>query len=259
METKNIVIIAILVIVICILVGLMFTMMTKTAEYDRIEITSNGTTIELPSQAEYMGDTNGIRFWNWSGGEIVSYNSQEGGNGSELSGAFGFYAIKELVRAGDSQSIDGFTVYKLNSNQISDNLKLDIDGEYYCIHFTNETTHDNIMICCKDKDVLLHIAKSIEFKTPSGNNAPSKSTAHQSNSISYSNNDKSNDNDDEKKFTQQDLDRARNEGYRSGYDDSFYDSYSESNVETTTDDSSSSSSSSSRSSSSSSNVETTRG
>ena len=72
-----------------------------------------------------------------------------------------------------------------------------------------------------------------------------------------------NDNDDNKKFTQEDMNRAREDGYWNGYSDSYQDQYQysdDSSVETTTDDSSSSSSSSSsRSSSSSSNVETTRG
>ena len=71
-----------------------------------------------------------------------------------------------------------------------------------------------------------------------------------------------NDNDDNKKFTQEDMNRAREDGYWNGYSDSYQDQYQysdDSSVETTTDSSSSSSSSSSRSSSSSSNVETTRG
>ncbi len=165
METKNIIIIGILLVIICLLAGAIFGTLTNSVNYERIEIVPNGTSIEIPTNdAKYLGDKEGVKFWNWSNGALITYNSQEGSNAVELSGALGFYAIKELVRSGNSENIDGFTVYQLNGQQLS-NSNVSVNGDvFYCIHLINETTHDNIVICCKDKDVALHMAKSIQYK-----------------------------------------------------------------------------------------------
>lgn len=166
MEKKNIIIIGILIVIICILIGAIFVTLTNSVNYERIEIVPNGTSIEIPTnQAQYIGDTEGIKFWNWSNGALITYNSQEGSNTNELSGALGFYAIKELIKTGNSENIDGFTIYKLDGNKLSHNIKTNTNGEFYCIHLVNDTTHDNIIICCKDKNIAIHIAKSIQYKT----------------------------------------------------------------------------------------------
>ena len=177
METKNIIIIGVLLVIICIFVGAIFGTLTNSVNYERIEIVPNGTSIEIPTNdAKYLGDQNGVRFWNWNNGALVTYNSQEGSNANELSGALGFYAIKELVRNGNSENIDGIDVYQLNGDQLS-NLNVTVNGDvFYCIHLVNDTTHDNIVICCKDKDVALHMAKSIEYKISNSTNGSSNNS-----------------------------------------------------------------------------------
>lgn len=179
METKQLIIIGVLVVIICVLVGALFGTLTNSVNYERIEIVPNGTSIEVPTNdAKYLGDKEGVKFWNWSNGALVTYNSQEGSNAFELSGALGFFAIKELVRSGASENIDGFTVYQLNGQQLV-NTNVSAKGDvFYCIHLVNETTHDNIVICCEDKDIALHMAKSIEYKIPnSSNNATANTTS----------------------------------------------------------------------------------
>ena len=184
METKYLIIMGILVLIICVLAGALYLVMTGSEGYERIEITSDGTTIEVPAnQVKYLGDTDGVKYWNWSNGALVTYNSQEGNNAIELNGALGFYAIKELVRNGDSENIDGFTVYKLDADKLSDNVKTNGNGEFYCIHLTNETTHDNIVICCKDKDITLHMAKSVQYKAANTDNNTNNS--EDSNLVNY--------------------------------------------------------------------------
>lgn len=130
---------------------------------------------------QYIGDTEGVKFWNWSNGALITYNSQEGSNANELSGALGFYAIKELIKTGNSEKIDGYTVYKLDGSELSDSVKTNENGEFYCIHLVNDTTHDNIVICCKDKNIAIHMAKSIQYKT--GN-----SISHDNNAVNSSTN-----------------------------------------------------------------------
>ena len=133
------------------------------------------------NQAQYIGDTEGVKFQNWSNGALITYNSQEGSNANELSGALGFYAIKELIKTGNSEKIDGYTVYKLDGSELSDSVKTNENGEFYCIHLVNDTTHDNIVICCKDKNIAIHMAKSIQYKT--GN-----SISHDNNAVNSSTN-----------------------------------------------------------------------
>ena len=94
----------------------------------------------------------------------------------------------------------------------------------------------------------------------STNNATKNATITEDTSTDVSNNNNNDSHDsnvndaNDKKYTQQDLNRARADGYLQGYDDSlsYYDDYGysssyDSNVETTTDSSSSSSSSGSQS------------
>lgn len=185
METKNLIIIGILLVIICLLAGAIFGTLTNSVNYERIEIVPNGTSIEIPTNdVKYLGDKEGVKFWNWSNGVLITYNSQEGSNAVELSGALGFYAIKELVRSGNSENIEGFTVYQLNGQQLS-NSNVSVNGDvFYCIHLVNETTHDNIIICCKDKDVALHMAKSIKYRisNSTGNDATANTVSSENSS-----------------------------------------------------------------------------
>ena len=43
-------------------------------------------------------------------------------------------------------------------------IKVNYKGKFYCIPLSNETTHDNILICCNDKDIAAHMAKSVQYK-----------------------------------------------------------------------------------------------
>lgn len=170
METNKLIIIGVLLIIACIGIGALFGSLNNQIHYERIELSQNGTSLEIPTtNAKYIGDKNGVKFWNWSDGALVSYNSQEESNGISLGGAFGFYAIKELVRSGNSENIDGITIYELNGKQLSDMNLGNSDDTFYCAHIVNSATHDNIVICCKDKNVLIHMVKSINFKN--GKNA----------------------------------------------------------------------------------------
>ena len=68
-----------------------------------------------------------------------------------------------------SQDIDGFTCYVINADQlleihIFDIIKVNYNGKFYCIPLSNETTHDNIIICCNDKNMAVHMAKSVQYK-----------------------------------------------------------------------------------------------
>ena len=53
---------------------------------------------------------------------------------------------------------------KLLEIHIFDIIKVNYNGKFYCIPLYNETTPDSIIICCKDKDIALHMAKSVKYK-----------------------------------------------------------------------------------------------
>ena len=166
MKNKKIIIIGIIILIIisCIL----FVILT-TVNYERINITPNGTSIEVPAnQTKYNGDIDSVKIWNWKNGILFTYNSAEDDNLIKIS-ELGFNTINNLIKNGEKQNIDGFTCYVINADellkiQIFDIIKIKYDGKFYCIPLSNETTHDNIIICCNDKNIATHIAKSIEYK-----------------------------------------------------------------------------------------------
>lgn len=178
----------------------------------------------------------------------MTFNSEEAINARGLyglGGALGFKGVEDMVlnHFEKREEIDGFTVYTI------DGEKLDIEGRgmMYCIITKNNESHDNIVMAADDKDIVLHMAKSIEYKSANTTKTASSSTATASSSSNSNDNDVHND---KNKYSEEDLKRANQAGYDSGYSDGqsdsngHDDSNSISSVETTVDSSSSSSSSS---------------
>ena len=165
MDNKKIIIIGILLLII---VGAIIVMLSNSVNYERIEITPNGTSIDVPAnQTKYHGDIGGIKLWNWENGVLVTYNTDENDSIIQLT-RFSFNKINDIIKEGNSENIDGITCYvidadKLLENPIFDIIKIDYKGKFYCIPLVNETTHDNIIICCNDKAVALHMAKSVQY------------------------------------------------------------------------------------------------
>ena len=166
MDNKKIFIIGIILFII--IVGVVFVMLTSV-NYERIEITPNGTSIEVPyNQTKYDGEIESAKIWNWDNGILVTYNSYEDDNLIKVT-ELGFDALNDLIKNGEKQNIDGFTCYVINADellqiQIFDLIKINYNGKFYCIPLSNETTHDNIIICCNDKDVAVHMAQSVQYK-----------------------------------------------------------------------------------------------
>lgn len=157
------------IIILVIAAGIILVMLTSV-DYDRIEITPNGTSIEVPgnNQTKYDGDIESAKVWNWDDGLLVTYNSHEDPNFIKVT-ELGFDTLKDLIKHGKKQNIDGFTCYVINADELLeihlfDIIKVNYNGKFYCIPLTNETTGDNILICCKDKDMAVHMAKSAQYK-----------------------------------------------------------------------------------------------
>ena len=166
MDNKKIIIIGIIMLII--VAGIILLMMIS-ANYERIEITPNGTSIEVPAnQTKCIGNIGTVKVWNWNDGILVAANSQGNSNISKLT-ELSFNNLNDLIKNGDKKNFDGITCYVINANDllkisIFNAVKVNYNGKFYCIPLSNETTHDNLIICCKDKDVALHIAKSVQYK-----------------------------------------------------------------------------------------------
>ncbi|WP_296802156.1 hypothetical protein [uncultured Methanobrevibacter sp.] len=167
MENKKIIII-IGIILLIILAGVILVMLTSV-HYEKIDITPNGTTIEVPAnQTKYNGNVEGAKIWNWNNGILVSYNSYEDQSIIKVS-ELGFNTLNNLLKNGERQDINGFTCYVINADQlleihIFDIIKVNYNGKFYCIPLSNETTHDNIIICCNDRNMAVHMAQSVQYK-----------------------------------------------------------------------------------------------
>ena len=156
MDNKKIIII-IGIILLIIIAGVIIVMLTSV-QYEKIDITPNGTTIEVPAnQTKYNGNVEGAKIWNWNNGILVTYNSHEDQSIIKVS-ELGFNTLNNLIKNGERQDIDGFTCH------IFDIIKVNYNGKFYCIPLSNETTHDNIIICCNDKNMAVHMAKSVQYK-----------------------------------------------------------------------------------------------
>jgi hypothetical protein len=178
MDNKKIIIIGIIILIIA--AGIIFVMLTSV-NYERIEITPNGTSIEVPAnQTKYDGEIESAKIWNWDKGILVTYNSHEDPNFIKVT-ELGFDTLKDLIKNGEKQNIDGFTCYVINADElleihIFDIIKVNYNGKFYCIPLTNETTHDNILICCNDRDMAVHMAQSVHYKNVFPNDTDLDST-----------------------------------------------------------------------------------
>ncbi len=258
METKKLIIIGVLLIIICILAGAIIGLVTQNTQYERIEITPNGTSIEIPTDnATYAGEMNktGAKMWTFKQGSLTTYNSQEATNARglySLGGALGIKEIKDMVlnHFEKKETIDGYTVYTL------DGETMDIPGrdKVYVIETGNDTTHDNIIIATDNKDITLHIAKSIQYKTSNSTNTTNLNVTNSETTITNapstnnvtSSNEKSNEELPVSYYSQ----HPEDEGYYD-YDDSYYeDEYEDTESESSSPYESSSSASADSSSSS---------
>ena len=73
------------------------------------------------------------------------------------------------MESAEKQNVDGFTCYVINADELFeihlfDVIKVNYNGKFYCIPLVNQSTHDNILICCNDRDMAVHMAQSVQYK-----------------------------------------------------------------------------------------------
>ena len=109
MDKKKIIIIGlILLITACALIVLL-----TSVNYERIYITPNGTSIEVPAnQTEYSGNVEGAKIWNWDNGMMVTYNNHEDPSFIQVT-ELGFSGLNSIIKNGEKQN--SVSTYNLHS------------------------------------------------------------------------------------------------------------------------------------------------
>ena len=155
-------------IILLIAASVIIVMLMNSVQYERIEITPNGTSIDVPAnQTEYKGNIDGVKIWNWEDGALLSYNSHAGSN-IPLTDV-GFNGLEEIVKKGKMETVNNITSYVLDADELLqirlfDIIQINYNGKFYFIPLSNETTHDEIIICSKDRNIALHMAESVKYK-----------------------------------------------------------------------------------------------
>lgn len=164
MDNKKAIIIG---IILLIAASVIIVMLMNSVQYERIEITPNGTSIDVPAnQTEYKGNIDGVKIWNWEDGALLSYNSHVGN--IPLTDV-GFNGLEEIVKKGKMETVNNITCYVLDADELMqirlfDIIQINYNGKFYFIPLSNETTHDEIIICSKDRNIALHMAESVKYK-----------------------------------------------------------------------------------------------
>lgn len=164
MDNKKAIIIG---IILLIAASVIIVMLMNSVQYERIEITPNGTSIDVPAnQTEYKGNIDGVKIWNWEDGALLSYNSHAGN--IPLTDV-GFNGLEEIVKKGKMKTVNNITCYVLDADELLqirlfDIIQINYNGKLYFIPLSNETTHDEIIICSKDRNIALHMAESVKYK-----------------------------------------------------------------------------------------------
>ena len=171
MERKHLIIISLLVIIIFILIGALFSVLTHN-EYERIEVVPNGTSMELPinNLTNYSDvPTKGFKIWSFEQGNITSFNTKEvkarfhGTNFYSEKGLDEFNELKNTILKNyeETDKINEYYIYTVNSEILGD-----VDGKTMYVIFlcSNDKTGDNIIIMADNKDITLNIAKSVDLK-----------------------------------------------------------------------------------------------
>lgn len=181
MEQKNFIIIAVVAIIICVATGAILGFLTNNTQYERIEIVPNGTSIEMPTDnLTYEGEQSGTgaKLWSFKQGSLMSFNSQEAIDARGLyglGGALGIKQIKDLVieKSVDKENINEFTVYTVKGKDINISSR----DTLYVIITGDDTTHDNIIIATENKDITVHMAESIQYKSGNATNTSNDNTS----------------------------------------------------------------------------------
>ena len=185
-------------------------MLLNNVEYQTLAL-SNGTTIDAPKadDASWKEQGYGIRMYTSASKKtaLTSFNSAENPN---LAGAVGLAMARDALMNG-SASVEKYKNYDLRENTVN-------GTHYYMVYISNNQTHDNVFIASENMDILKHMVDSLKFGNPKEVvNATAASQPTVSNNANTTNNSN--------KYSEEDMMRAAEFGYLTGYYDGYDNSY----------------------------------
>ena len=214
MEREKIYILALVLVIVALAAGMAYMLFSQSSmEYQTIAV-SGGTTVEVPKtdDANWLVDDNGIRTYSAPSKKtlLTSFNSAE--NEGSM-GAKGLEAVKDKLFTG-STGVEQYKSYNIKENTIN-------ETHYYMVYISNNETHDSILMCSENLDILKHMIDTLEFGDPNVvKDATSTTPAPKHVSKNAS---------DKNKYSEDDLMLAAQQGYLygyfEGYGDSYYDNY----------------------------------
>lgn len=156
MKKLNLIIILLIIFLIVLSVGILFTsgILQQSDNMKTIALSSTCTLDVIESDTNISTYADTVKVYNdtKNGICVVSYNSQEAdeSQGNALGGAVAFATMRDALTIGENlEDLNSFSLYKC-------------DG-YYSAKLAKNTTHDNIVIVCKDLDLLKKIVSSVKF------------------------------------------------------------------------------------------------
>ena len=208
-KEKKIIIIALVALIMALSVGIGY-MLLNNVEYQTLAL-SNGTTIDAPKadDASWKEQGYGIRMYTSASKKtaLTSFNSAENPN---LAGAVGLAMARDALMNG-SASVEKYKNYDLRENTVN-------GTHYYMVYISNNQTHDNVFIASENMDILKHMVDSLKFGNPKEVvNATAASQPTVSNNANTTNNSN--------KYSEEDMMRAAEFGYLTGYSDGYDNSY----------------------------------
>ena len=151
MNSKNLIIIGIIIIIVVCVIAAAYFILNPTVKYTSLKV-SGSCELQVPISNDNVSSSDNYGIFHYQDKEhdlnITSYNSEES---KSLGGAVQMASIR------DKQLLGGKTIIK-------DNLTVYQDEKtgVYSIFIGNNKTHDNILISCKDLDILIHVANSFD-------------------------------------------------------------------------------------------------
>lgn len=208
-KEKKIIIMALVALIMALSVGIGY-MLLNNVEYQTLAL-SNGTTIDAPKadDASWKEQGYGIRMYTSASKKtaLTSFNSAENPN---LAGAVGLAMARDALMNG-SASVEKYKNYDLRENTVN-------GTHYYMVYISNNQTHDNVFIASENMDILKHMVDSLKFGNPKEVvNATAASQPTVSNNANTTNNSN--------KYSEEDMMRAAEFGYLTGYYDGYDNSY----------------------------------
>ena len=208
-KEKKIIIIALVALIMALAIGIGY-MLLNNVEYQTLAL-SNGTTIDAPKadDASWKEQGYGIRMYTSASKKtaLTSFNSAENPN---LAGAVGLAMARDALMNG-SASVEKYKNYDLRENTVN-------GTHYYMVYISNNQTHDNVFIASENMDILKHMVDSLKFGNPKEVvNATAASQPTVSNNANTTNNSN--------KYSEEDMMRAAEFGYLTGYSDGYDNSY----------------------------------